>query len=60
MSLVAFGSGFSIGFGLIAAIGAQNAHILRQGIFGQQILPCMFSFMVAIDRVHAAYNLREG
>lgn len=41
MSLVAFGSGFSIGFGLIAAIGAQNAHILRQGIFGQQILPCI-------------------
>lgn len=31
-------SGFVLGFGLIAAIGAQNAFILRQGVRGQHLL----------------------
>ena len=30
-------SGFGIALGLIAAIGAQNAHVLRQGIAGRQV-----------------------
>lgn len=30
-------SGFGIALGLIAAIGAQNAHVLRQGIAGHQV-----------------------
>ena len=30
-------SGFVIALGLIAAIGAQNAHVLRQGIAGQRV-----------------------
>jgi len=30
-------SGFVIALGLIAAIGAQNAHVLRQGIAGRQV-----------------------
>ena len=30
-------TGFGISLGLIAAIGAQNAHVLRQGIAGRQV-----------------------
>lgn len=30
-------SGFGVSLGLIAAIGAQNAHVLRQGIAGRQV-----------------------
>ena len=30
-------SGFAIAMGLIAAIGTQNAHVLRQGIAGRQV-----------------------
>lgn len=32
MSIMAFFKGFGIGFGLIAAIGAQNAYVLTRGI----------------------------
>ena len=32
------GSGFGVALGLIVAIGAQNAHVLRQGIAGRQLL----------------------
>ena len=37
MNWVVTASGFGIALGLIAAIGAQNAHVLRQGIAGQQV-----------------------
>jgi L-lysine exporter family protein LysE/ArgO len=33
----ALAAGFVIALGLIAAIGAQNAHVLRQGIAGQRV-----------------------
>ncbi len=35
----AFATGFAIGGGLIVAIGAQNAFVLRQGILKQHVLP---------------------
>lgn len=35
-------SGFAIAMGLIAAIGAQNAHVLRQGIAGRQVAVTIF------------------
>lgn len=35
-------SGFGIALGLIAAIGAQNAHVLRQGIAGRQVAVTIF------------------
>ncbi len=31
--------GFGLGLGLIAAIGAQNAFVLRQGLRGEHVLP---------------------
>jgi L-lysine exporter family protein LysE/ArgO len=37
--LAAFATGFGIGGGLIIAIGAQNAFVLRQGILRQHVLP---------------------
>lgn len=37
--LPAFLTGFAIGGGLIMAIGAQNAFILRQGLIRQHVLP---------------------
>lgn len=37
--LAAFATGFGIGGGLIIAIGAQNAFVLRQGILKQHVLP---------------------
>jgi L-lysine exporter family protein LysE/ArgO len=36
-------SGFGIALGLIAAIGAQNAHVLRQGIAGRQVAVTIFA-----------------
>jgi len=36
--VAAFGSGFAISFGLILAIGAQNAFVLRQGLLRQYIV----------------------
>jgi L-lysine exporter family protein LysE/ArgO len=38
-NLLAFGTGFAIGAGLIIAIGAQNAFVLRQGLLKQHVLP---------------------
>ena len=32
-------SGFGLGLGLIVAIGAQNAFVLRQGLVGRHVLP---------------------
>ena len=37
MNWLVTASGFGIALGLIAAIGAQNAHVLRQGIAGRQV-----------------------
>jgi L-lysine exporter family protein LysE/ArgO len=34
----AFSAGFAVAFGLIAAIGAQNAFVLRQGLRGDHVL----------------------
>ncbi len=38
MILGAFGAGFGLGFGLILAIGAQNAFVLRQGLRREHVL----------------------
>ncbi len=38
MSLPAYVTGFTTGFGLILAIGAQNAFVLRQGLRGEHVL----------------------
>ena len=37
-----FLSGFGIGFGLIVAIGAQNAFVLRQGLKKEHVAPVVF------------------
>ena len=42
MNLFVTASGFAIAMGLIAAIGAQNAHVLRQGIAGRQVAVTIF------------------
>ncbi|MCB1478642.1 MAG: amino acid transporter [Rhodobiaceae bacterium] len=36
---IAFFSGFLVGLGLIVAIGAQNAFVLRQGLMREHVLP---------------------
>lgn len=41
-------SGFAVSLGLIAAIGAQNAHVLRQGIAGKQV-GVSVAFCIAVD-----------
>ena len=38
MNWLVAGSGFGVALGLIVAIGAQNAHVLRQGIAGRPLL----------------------
>ncbi len=51
-SLIVFGTGFLTAFTLIAAIGAQNAFVLRQGIRREHVLPvvavCTVSDMALI------------
>lgn len=37
--IATFLSGLGTGAGLIIAIGAQNAFVLRQGLLGQYVLP---------------------
>ena len=32
-------AGFGLGLGLIVAIGAQNAFVLRQGLRGEHVIP---------------------
>ena len=48
--------GFIASFTLIAAIGAQNAFVLRQGIRREHVLPvvalCTVSDIVQIGRAH--------
>ncbi|HRQ81980.1 MAG TPA: LysE family transporter, partial [Azospirillaceae bacterium] len=38
-TLAAAGNGFFLGGGLIVAIGAQNAFLLRQGLLRRHVLP---------------------
>jgi len=42
--------GFALGLGLIVAIGAQNAFILRQGLIGRYVLPLVL-FAATADAV---------
>lgn len=50
--MLAAASGFSLGLGLILAIGAQNAFVLRQGLRREHVLPivtvCALSDMLLI------------
>jgi L-lysine exporter family protein LysE/ArgO len=46
-SLIVFGTGFVTAFTLIAAIGAQNAFVLRQGIRREHVLPVVALCTVA-------------
>lgn len=43
----AFISGFLLSFGLIMAIGSQNAFVLRQGIRGQHVLPLVLTCAIS-------------
>ncbi len=56
----AFISGFSLGFSLILAIGAQNAFVLKQGIKKEHVfvicLICALSNAVLIFALYAAIN----
>lgn len=51
-ALLAALSGFGLGLGLIVAIGAQNAFVLRQGLLGEHVAPvvavCAVSDVVLI------------
>ena len=55
MPASALGTGFAMGLGLIAAIGAQNAFVLRQGIRREFIVP-----VVAICIVSDAILIMAG
>ncbi len=50
MNWLVAGSGFGVALGLIAAIGAQNAHVLRQGIAGLQ-LPVTVAVCITCDTI---------
>lgn len=49
-------SGFMVSFGLILAIGAQNAFVLRQGIRGEHVLPVVL-FCAASDAILIALGV---
>ncbi len=53
--LSSFATGFGVGFGLIVAIGAQNAFVLRQGILRQHVFA-----VVAICAVSDALLIAAG
>jgi L-lysine exporter family protein LysE/ArgO len=59
--LSTFLTGVLTGLGLIVAVGAQNAFVLRQGIRGEQVLPviavCMLSDVVAITAGVAGFGI---
>ncbi|WP_310620022.1 LysE/ArgO family amino acid transporter [Flexibacterium corallicola] len=61
MSTDAYITGFGVGFGLILAIGAQNAFVLRQGVRGQHIglvaLTCAFSDALLITAGVAGFEV---
>ena len=50
MNWLVAGSGFGIALGLIAAIGAQNAHVLRQGIARRQV-PVTLAICIICDTI---------
>ena len=43
MSLSVFMTGLTMGLGLIVAIGAQNAFVLRQGLKQEHVLPVVLA-----------------
>jgi L-lysine exporter family protein LysE/ArgO len=45
--LPSFTTGFALSLGLIVAIGAQNAFVLRQGLRGEHVLPVVLFCAVA-------------
>ena len=45
--MIAFLTGFSLGFSLILAIGAQNAFVLRQGLRRRHVLPTVLTCAVS-------------
>lgn len=45
--MIAFLTGFSLGFSLILAIGAQNAFILRQGLRKTHVLACVLTCAIS-------------
>jgi L-lysine exporter family protein LysE/ArgO len=45
--MTAFLTGFSLGFSLILAIGAQNAFILRQGLRKTHVLACVLTCAIS-------------
>jgi len=47
MSPLVFLTGLSVGLGLIVAIGAQNAFVLRQGLRGQHVLAVVLTCAVS-------------
>ncbi|MGL5363550.1 MAG: LysE/ArgO family amino acid transporter [Bosea sp. (in: a-proteobacteria)] len=53
--LSSFATGFGVGFGLIVAIGAQNAFVLRQGILRQHVFA-----VVAICAISDALLIAAG
>ncbi|MGL4976058.1 MAG: LysE/ArgO family amino acid transporter, partial [Bosea sp. (in: a-proteobacteria)] len=53
--LSSFATGFGVGFGLIVAIGAQNAYVLRQGILRQHVFA-----VVAICAISDALLIAAG
>ncbi|MEM9617732.1 MAG: LysE/ArgO family amino acid transporter [Pseudomonadota bacterium] len=56
-----FFSGFALSFGLITAIGAQNAFVLRQGVRREHVLPvvatCAFSDAILIATGVAGFGM---
>lgn len=46
--IVSSAAGFGLGLALIAAIGAQNAFVLRQGLRGEHVVPVV-AFCAAMD-----------
>ena len=51
-----FATGFGLSLGLIVAIGAQNAFVLRQGLRGEHVLPVVL-FCAAADAILVALGV---
>lgn len=49
-SMLSLAAGFGLGLALIAAIGAQNAFVLRQGLRGEHVAPVV-AFCAAMDAI---------
>lgn len=61
MQVAAIAQGFLVGFGLILAIGAQNAFVLRQGLRGEHValvcFTCAFSDALLITLGVAGFGV---